>query len=561
MWEKVKEYFSEFKILKEVTKDFWIIQAINFLDSLGYFTMITIITLFLSNNIGFSDVGAGTVTGTFIMIISASIFVIGPVVDQLGVKRSIILASLLLMVSRGGLAIVPTIYSWIDPKGYEAHHKRLQEKQKKILEAKKKKKKADPLAPAIEECKKKKAQKNKEAKGAKGEAKKDQKDKGQKAKGAKKKESSPWTIPQYIALVLLFLLAIGTTMIVVAIPAGIRRYTDKRTRGTGFNFYYLIMNVAAAAAGLLIDALRDETLVSQGNERIFAFGFMMSIGSFLLAFLLSQSVKQVGEEEEGKVREQKNFIAIAAEVVREKAFWRFMLFIFLLLGVRLTFTQMFLVMPKYYLRVLGPDAPIGFMNAINPIIIVIGLILFIPILNKFKLFPMILLGTTISALSMFILAIPGSVFNAFGLSTIEGYKILIYTQIVVFAIGEVIWSPRLVEYTASIAPPGREGSYMGLSRIPEFLAKFANGPLSGYLLMTFSPQLTEDCRPLYEALPLPYLKSPEMMWVIYGTMAIASPILILLFKNVIKPEGDDKKEGDSPKVDDKKEGENSKKAD
>ena len=53
------------------------------------------------------------------------------------------------------------------------------------------------------------------------------------------------------------------------------------------------------------------------------------------------------------------------EVIQEKPFWRFLLFIFLLLGVRLVFTHQFMVMPKYYTRVMGHDAPIGMLNAIN----------------------------------------------------------------------------------------------------------------------------------------------------------------------------------------------------
>jgi len=175
------------------------------------------------------------------------------------------------------------------------------------------------------------------------------------------------------------------------------------------------------------------------------------------------------------------------------------------------------------------------MNAINPAIIVIGLILLIPILNKFKVFPMIMVGTTISALSVLILVMPGSMLHVFGLSTVQGYKFLIYAQIVVFAMGEVIWSPRLIEYTASIAPAGREGSYLGLSRIPEFFAKFVNGPLSGYLLIMYCPKLTENCRPPQESLPLPFTQSPEMMWLIYGGLALSSPILVYIFRNVIRP--------------------------
>jgi len=48
------------------------------------------------------------------------------------------------------------------------------------------------------------------------------------------------------------------------------------------------------------------------------------------------------------------------------------------------------------------------LNAINPIGIVIGLILFIPIANKFNVFKMLVYGAMVSAFSLFPLACPGN---------------------------------------------------------------------------------------------------------------------------------------------------------
>ena len=43
--------------------------------------------------------------------------------------------------------------------------------------------------------------------------------------------------------------------------------------------------------------------------------------------------------------------------------------------------------------------------------------------------------------------------------------------VVLLSEGEAIYSPRLYEYTAAIAPKGQEASYMALSSLPFFLAK------------------------------------------------------------------------------------------
>ena len=59
---------------------------------------------------------------------------------------------------------------------------------------------------------------------------------------------------------------------------------------------------------------------------------------------------------------------------------------------------------------------------------------------------------------------------------------MIFLYIVFLSIGEALWSPRLYGYSAAIAPKGQEASYMSLSYLPFFVAKFFVGTLSGLLL-------------------------------------------------------------------------------
>ena len=96
------------------------------------------------------------------------------------------------------------------------------------------------------------------------------------------------------------------------------------------------------------------------------------------------------------------------------------------------------------------------------------------------------------------------------------------------SIGEALWLPRLYEYTAVIAPRGRESSYMSLSALPMFFAKMIVGPMGGYLLMRYCPEHGP--------------RHSEMMWLIIGLTTIAGPILIFLLRHVIA--------GDDAKVDD-----------
>jgi dipeptide/tripeptide permease len=93
--------------------------------------------------------------------------------------------------------------------------------------------------------------------------------------------------------------------------------------------------------------------------------------------------------------------------------------------------------------------------------------------------------------------------------------------IFVFTIGEAIWSPRLMQFSAEIAPKGRESTYLALSVLPSFAAKLVVGPLSGILLHIYTPvdEVTKA------VLPHP---NHAMIWFWVGLMALPTPIGLLL---------------------------------
>ena len=83
-----------------------------------------------------------------------------------------------------------------------------------------------------------------------------------------------------------------------------------------------------------------------------------------------------------------------------------------------------------------------------------------------------------------------------------------------------MWSPRPYEYAAAIAPKGQEASYMELSMLPMFVAKFFGGGLSGWLLAKFCP--AEG------------LRQPEVMWFFLGCMALITPTGTFIFRKYIQ---------------------------
>ena len=249
-----------------------------------------------------------------------------------------------------------------------------------------------------------------------------------------------------------------------------------------------------------------------------------------LAALLIRNEDQMGGDEEGALREKRNPFLIAWEVMRETKFWRFILFIVILFGVRMTFAYAYVVNPKYYTRILGDDALIGSLSNLNPIIITIGLILIVPYLKKLSVFKSMLVGMTITALSLFMLALPVSCHSFIGVEVKTWYYIIIIGQIVVFAVGEFIWSPRFQDYVSTVAPKGREATYFGFAMLPTFVSKMLTGVISGFFLVRYCPE-----KGLMESIiagELDYWHSPEAMWFWFGVIAISSPIVLMMVRKI-----------------------------
>jgi len=138
----------------------------------------------------------------------------------------------------------------------------------------------------------------------------------------------------------------------------------------------------------------------------------------------------------------------------------------------------------------------------------LGILFLAPLATAFTrrlpIFPVLLFGAAISASSPFILCLGSTL-------TIQ------IAMITVLTIGEALWSPRVYEYNVAIAPRGQEATYVGLAKLPFFLAKLVVTPMSGWLLAGYCP--AEDPR------------EPAMLWAIVGASTIVGPIGMWLLRN------------------------------
>jgi len=325
----------------------------------------------------------------------------------------------------------------------------------------------------------------------------------------------------------IILMAPGQAMIQTMLQAGNRRFTTKNSRGAGFNLWYLFMNVGAAAGGFIIDFVRK--VLGVPNAHIISFSVFTSILCIIVASVMIRDESQLYGPDETPPVEDKNAAGqkpweIAWAVISNSVFWRFVVLFVLILAVRAVFLYLHLICPKFWVRVIGPDAAIGSLQALNPIFVIIGLVLLIPILGRFSVYGMLTKGAIVSALSLFVIAIPAWGNTAYW--TTAGFLLLL-------TIGEIVWSPRLQEYVAAIAPKGQEGTYFGISMVPWFVAKGIVSSVSGHLLGRYVPEYPKGepiLRDRLAAGQIPFSRSPSMMFIILGSAALIGPVIAILMK-------------------------------
>jgi MFS family permease len=343
----------------------------------------------------------------------------------------------------------------------------------------------------------------------------------------------------WIVAFFFILSAPGLAMTITVFQSANRRFSTKRSRSASFSLWYLIMNLGGVVAGyILIDGVR--LWWDLNNSWIYGLAAVCGVLSLITAtFMLRREeltfdAQEDGEEgelarkeqEEAKKNPEKKLgaVEILKTVAGQDAFWRLMVLMAAVLGVRAVFTYMYLLMPKYWLRVIGEDVAMGMLQAVNPICIVVGIVLTIPIVGRFNVFKMLVFGAIISSFSLVVLMLP---WGWFGADMATGYFRMSLLMLVVLSFGEILWSPKLNEYCAAIAPKGMEGTYLGMSMLPWFVAKTTVGLLSGHMLLRWCPEGVGERIASGE---LSFWESPEAMWFVLFLWAIAGPLAAWLFR-------------------------------
>lgn len=490
------------KGLRQSPRDLWLLFGYKVVEFAAYSAMNLAVILWLSEDCGLGDVEAGSFIAAWSVILSVMCIFAGALVDTIGIRKTMIISLGLLIFARVFLSFL-----------------------------------TDPT----------------------------------------------------LSFILAFLpFGLGFAMVKPLVSVAIKRFTTREGASLGFGIYYVMMNLAAAVGSFFFDWMREHfasrnasgTIIDENAgtillghhfstyQLIFLGGLAATCVSMVLAWFVRDGVEMTEDGEvslrpkksaspglEGLVKTVSETWANLSGTIREPFFRIFIGLLSLTVFVRFIFFHFHYTFPKYGIRVLGDGAKIGSIyGVLNPVLIIFLVPLVAMMSKRVSSYRMMIIGSAISALSCFIVVMPlewfvgltGSVIGELvfikwlGMApdmasllasppNAEYWPLIFF--IIVFTFGEAIWSPRLTQFTAEIAPKGREGTYIALSILPFFVAKFFVGPMSGWLVGKYTPvDANGDSLSSYP--------DHEMVWFWIGATAILSPLGLLVFRKwFIKHQG------------------------
>ncbi|MBN1886098.1 MAG: MFS transporter [Candidatus Krumholzibacteriota bacterium] len=346
-------------------------------------------------------------------------------------------------------------------------------------------------------------------------------------------------------VVALALIAVGGAFVKPVISGTVKKTSPEGLSKIGFSIFYMIVNVGGFTGKIVAKLLRQDLghwIARSGNEglarwveanvppfaltpeiaaraaeqhppmepaafldmlkwqglgmqAICLFSTAMALVALLFVFFLYREPDRAGEP----VASTKETFLDMFRVLRDV---KFIVFLVIFAGFDLMFWQLYLSVPLYIVRHISETAPMALIVAINPGMIILLQLPIAWLVRRMNSRSAMFLGVAISTVAMVLLGV---------LQTLPG----VCVAIACFAIGEMTFAPRFLDYVAGLAPKGKVGLYLGYSYLRSFIANAAGGPLSGYLLAKYVPETGA--------------RDPARLWFTFAAIGVATLVALALY--------------------------------
>ncbi|MBN2601917.1 MAG: MFS transporter [Candidatus Marinimicrobia bacterium] len=330
--------------------------------------------------------------------------------------------------------------------------------------------------------------------------------------------SGLWNSAHLLAMLGILGIVLGYGIYQPACYTAVKQFTSGKTAAMGYAMLYAIMNLGGFLPGLISPPIRKRYEII-GVYWVFV--ALTVVGILVIAFILSKKTVTLARANVAKDRteaDKKEDDEMAKMSSKEKfAYYfknfpirdgRFMFFIFMLIPVQTLFAHNWLTLPQYFSRAFTGvvSENFEFFVNFNPLLIFILTPMVAAMTAEKDTYKMMIMGTFVMASPTFLLTLGPSLYTVFG-------------YLIIMTIGEAMWQPRFLQWVAEIAPKNMTGIYMGIGQFPWFLTKIITAMYSGWFLMNYCPEGVA-----------PSQMNTQTMWLIYGLIAIVSPVSLLLAK-------------------------------
>lgn len=213
------------------SKPFWVANIVELLERLAYYAVFIVITLYLSNVWGFTDIQAGVIAGLFSAMLYLLPVFAGAVSDKIGFRSAIILAFALLTVGYAGLGVLPTMLENAGLVNYEMTT----------------------------------------------------------TYTGLKESHLQWSI-----IAPLILVVIGGSFIKSVISGTVARETTPENRARGYSIFYMMVNIGAFTGKTVVDPLR-RSMGDQGLVYLNYFSAVMTLVALIAVYFFYKSAKTEGK--------------------------------------------------------------------------------------------------------------------------------------------------------------------------------------------------------------------------------------------------------------------------
>jgi len=296
----------------------------------------------------------------------------------------------------------------------------------------------------------------------------------------------------YTEMWLIFMyLAVGAALFKPIITATVSKTSTEKTASIGFGIFYMIVNVGAFIGPYIASELREVS---------WKYPFYMASSVILINLVLVVFFYKEPAMERKKEPLLKSFQDIFRNIGVALSDLKFLFFLIILIGFWTMYNQLFYSLTVFIDQWVDTTRIYNALYSVSPAIAesigtANGTILAEKLVNidaLYIVFFQILISTFVIRFKPVNTMVVGFLLCTIGISlwyiTMDGTYLIV--TILIFAIGEMAGSPKILEYIGKIAPKDKVALYMGCYFIPMSGGNFFAGLISGSVYGSIADKIT-----------------------------------------------------------------------